>query len=224
MRTKIIFLSIILLTFFYAPNDTYCQSLFVWGNVKWITGNPSVGFEVKLIRLNGEIASTAYTNQSGSYAFFGITGQPSDHYIMIYYKKNMIRQMKIPEIPLGQQVPDILLNKMLFINVVAGSQYISRGQSTAITVQVYDEMYQAVQDVTVTIAAGGGKFLKQGELYDQFTRLQGPYKVSGAIDINGKYTTYWVCNPCAMAYVLSIECIKQGYIPGAAELTININQ
>jgi len=224
MRTKIIFISIILIAFFYASNDTHCQSLFVWGNVKWITGIPSVGFEVKLMRLNGEFVSTAYTNQSGSYAFFGITGQPSGHYIMIYYKKILISQTRIPEIPLGQQVPDIFLNKMLFINVVAVPQFISPGQSTAITVHVYDEIGQAVQDVTVTIAAGGGKFLEQGELYNQLVRLHGPYSVSGLMDIYGKYTTHWVCNPCAKAYILTIECIKKGYIPGVAELTINIDQ
>lgn len=222
MKTKIIFLSVVMIAFFYASKETNCQELYVWGNVKWITGYPSVGIEVRLIRYDGVIVSNTYTNQSGSYAFFGISGQPSSHFISIYYRDNMINKTRIPEIAQGQQIPDIVLDKILMINARVEPNNISTGQRTSIEVHVYDEMGNFVQGAKVTVTAGGGKFLQKNESFNQHMRLHEPYQSSGFTDTSGKYTTYWVCNPCAGGYGISIQCNKEGYIPGGTELMINL--
>ncbi len=85
--------------------------LFLWGNVKWVTGFPAIGLEVRLIRNDtSAIVQTAYTNPSGGYAFFGSLGRPPDYRLKVYTGKTMRGEIRVPNLPIGGQAPDILIN------------------------------------------------------------------------------------------------------------------
>lgn len=215
--------ALILMTVCSLSKDVCAQSLFVWGNVKWATGNPAIGIEVRLLQNNGMVKSTAYTDQTGSYAFFAIEGRPADYDVVAYSRGRVLGQTRVPAISPGGQVPEITLTRRtLRVNVVAAPETVAVGQKTVITVTVRDENGQPVPNATATISAGGGKFLGPGESYDPQSRLHGPYSATGNTDTRGIYTTSWVCNPCAPGYGLRVEGTKDGYIISAADLTIAI--
>ncbi len=85
--------------------------IFVWGNVKWVTGFSASGLEVRLIRNDTKaIVQTAYTNPSGRYAFLGVPGRPSDYTLRVYTGNRMRGEIRVPNLPIGGQAPDILIN------------------------------------------------------------------------------------------------------------------
>jgi hypothetical protein len=225
MKKHLAILALTLVTLGILSRNVCGQSLFVWGNVKWATGYPAIAIEVRLVQNDNTVRSTAYTNQTGSYAFFGIEGRPSDYYVMVYSRGSVLGQIRVPEIPVGRQVPEIrLTSKILKVSVVAVPETVAVGQKTVITVTVRDENGQPVPNATTTISAGGGKFLSPGESYDPTSRLHGPYTATGLTDTRGIYATSWVCNPCARAYGLRVEGSKDNYIMSASDLTIDIRQ
>lgn len=203
-------------------NTVFGQSPLFWGNVKWASGYPATAVEVRLVR-NDETVSTVYTDQAGSYAFFGIKGRPSDYDVMVYNRESLLGQIRVPEMPAGRQIPDIkLTGQTLRAKVVAVPGTVGVGQKTLITVTVLDRNGIPVPNVRITISAGGGKFLDPKEPYNPRSRLQGPYRAQGLTSTKGMYATSWVCNPCAGGYVLNIEGNKDYYIPSAFDLTVHI--
>jgi hypothetical protein len=99
---------------------------------------------------------------------------------------------------------------------------VATGQKTVIIVTVKDENGRPFPNVRTIISAGGGKFLRSGETYNQKSRLHGPYKTTGLTDMHGIYQTSWVCNPCARGYGLRVEGNKDGYITSTFDLMVNI--
>jgi hypothetical protein len=86
-------------------------SLFLWGNVRWNTGSPAVGLEVRLIHVSTRnIVARAYTNQIGRFAFFGIGGQPSDYFLQACIGNTVRGGTGLPALPIGGQAPDIIIN------------------------------------------------------------------------------------------------------------------
>jgi hypothetical protein len=223
MRSFIAVLILIAICTF--SDDVRAQSLFLWGNVKWASNNPAIGIEIRLVRDDKQVRSTVYTDRTGSYAFFGIEGRPSDYVVVAYSRGSVIGQIRVPAISVGGQVPEMrLTSRMLRISAVATPKTVAPGQRTVLTVTVKDENGRPVPDATTTISAGGGKFLGPAEPFNPKDRLHGPYKTDGQTDAGGLYETSWVCNPCARAYGLRVESGKDGYILSAFDLTININQ
>ena len=93
---------------FFPANTLSQTSLFVSGTVKWDTGIPAAGFEVRLVQ-NGVIRARTYTNQAGRYAFFGIVGQPSQYTLMVFSRDRMLKEMPLPNLPVGGRVPEIII-------------------------------------------------------------------------------------------------------------------
>ena len=84
--------------------------IFVWGNVKWVTGFSASGLEVRLIRNDTQaVVQTAYTNPSGRYAFSGVPGRPSDYTLRVYTGNRMRGEIRVPNLPVGGQAPDIII-------------------------------------------------------------------------------------------------------------------
>jgi hypothetical protein len=85
--------------------------LFLWGNVRWSTGYPASGLEVRLIQTSTQtIARSAYTNQAGRFAFFGVGGQPSAYSLQVYTGNTMRGHAGLSEVPLGGQAPDVTVD------------------------------------------------------------------------------------------------------------------
>lgn len=86
------------------------SSLFVWGNVKWSTGYPAVGLEVRLIKTDSHnIAGRAYTNQSGRFSFYGVEDQPSDYSLQVCVGDTIRGETTLTALPIGGQSPDITI-------------------------------------------------------------------------------------------------------------------
>jgi hypothetical protein len=90
--------------------NSYGQSVSIWGNVLWATGSPAIGVEVKLVRNDKTLSVAAYTNQAGRYAFFGIKGKPADYTLMVYYRDKLLRQEAVHDLRNRNQVPDIIIS------------------------------------------------------------------------------------------------------------------
>lgn len=85
--------------------------LFVWGNVRWNTGYPASGVEVRLIQTATQaVAGSAYTNQAGRFAFFGVGGQPSDYSLQVYTGNTMRGHAGLTGVPTGGQAPDVTVD------------------------------------------------------------------------------------------------------------------
>lgn len=223
MKKYLPILTLALVMLSIPSKSVYGQSLFIWGNVKWATGYPAVGVEVRLVKKNEMVMSKVYTDQSGSYAFFGIRGRPSDHYVKVYSRGNLLANRKLEQVPIGGHVPEIrLFSKVLRMTAVALPKTVAKGQKTVIIVTVKDENGRPLPNVRTTIFAGGGKFLRAGESYNPKSRLQGPYKATGKTDSRGIYQASWVCNPCSRGYGLRVEGDKDGFITSTFDLMVNI--
>lgn len=121
----------------------------------------------------------------------------------------------------------IVQNSLNFlkIGVQAFPSVVSPGQKSTITVNVLDGQNRVVSDAEVIVTAGGGKFLSSANTYyDPKSRLHGPYSATGRTNIDGKFTTWWVCNPCAAGYSISVRASKADYIDAEGEILIRIHK
>jgi hypothetical protein len=122
-----------------------------------------------------------------------------------------------------RRLASIELQQRIQLGATASPPTVGPGDKTSISIVVQDAKGTPLQNAAVKVMAGGGKFLRSNdEPYDPTGILQGPYSASGPTDNAGRFTTWWVCKPCAPAYGLSVEATKQGYVAGQADLTINI--
>ncbi|MBA7690698.1 hypothetical protein ES703_99229 [subsurface metagenome] len=121
-------------------------------------------------------------------------------------------------------VPESLELNLLRLDAKATPPEVSPGQKSTIIVTVRDAQGHFVRDANVRVGAGGGKFLPREDTpYNPRSRLQGPYSKTGITNIDGKFLTWWVCNPCAKSYSLGVEAWKEGYLDAARiEITIQI--
>jgi hypothetical protein len=80
------------------------QKVFLWGNLRYHSGNPASGLEIHLLK-GGSQRAKAYSNPAGRYAFFGQEGSPADYTLQVLH-----RQMAVSKVPVGGQVPDIVVD------------------------------------------------------------------------------------------------------------------
>ena len=85
------------------------QNLFLRGVVKWNTGTPALGLQIRLIK-DGVIISKSYTNQKGRYVFFNIQGTPDQYYIEVYDRDNLLNTTDLLNVTTGSRVPDIIID------------------------------------------------------------------------------------------------------------------
>ena len=114
------------------------------------------------------------------------------------------------------------LQRRIQLSADASPPTVASGDTTIISVMVRDASGAPLPGANVIISAGGGKFLQGTEQYDRSSRLQGPYSASGISDGAGRFSSRWVCNPCASGYGMSVDASKLNYVNGKTELTVNI--
>lgn len=113
--------------------------------------------------------------------------------------------------------------KELSIRTSKDSPSVAVGEKITLYVNVKGKDGMVIEDATVLISSGGGKFLESNNtIYDSATRLHGPYSVSGKTKLTGVFTSWWVCKPCAESYVMSVTVSKKGYKTRKSKLTVNI--
>lgn len=97
----------------------------------------------------------------------------------------------------------------ILVEVSGNPKTVAPGEKTTLTVTVRAADGTPLSGANVTVSAGGGKFLPSADTsFDPESRLHSPYSATGTTDKQGQFTTWWVCNPCAAGYVLSVEASK----------------
>jgi hypothetical protein len=113
----------------------------------------------------------------------------------------------------------------LSIRATASPASCAEGESTTITAIVLDDRGAPAPGAFVQISAGGGRFLSSADAtYDPKARLHGPYSASGTSDQAGRFMTWWVVNPAAAGYVMSIQAKKEGWGGAQTNLLITIKR
>ena len=121
------------------------------------------------------------------------------------------------------KAPSVAPENRITIDVVCNPEGVAPGEKTTITVTVRSEDGRLLPGAKVTVKAGGGKFLPSSDApFDPKSRLHAPYSAEGISDEKGRFTTWWVCNPCAPGYNLGIEASKEGFGGGRIEHAIRI--
>jgi hypothetical protein len=111
----------------------------------------------------------------------------------------------------------------IIVEVSGKPRTVAAGERMTITVTVRAGDRSLLPGARVSISAGGGRFLpKADSRFDPKDRLHGPFSATGTANEQGQFTIWWVCNPAAPGYVLSLEATKDGYTAGKGELTITI--
>lgn len=128
----------------------------------------------------------------------------------------------IPVIPSGN-VPVIPVQQpLLALTTSVYPMAVFPGQRARISISVQDGTGAAVEGATVSVSAGGGRFLSPGEWFDPASTLQSPYSATGITAQVGWYAVDWVCNPCSGSYLMSVEAIKQGFLGAKSTLVVGI--
>ena len=81
---------------------------FVSGRIIWSSGVPAQGLEVLLLR-DGGTASTAFTDATGYFAFYGVPGHPNEYRINIMTAGGTVAEASLFNTPLGGTIPLITL-------------------------------------------------------------------------------------------------------------------
>ncbi len=129
--------------------------------------------------------------------------------LALFYCDDFLDQEKI-----GEQLK-------LYVLVVPES--VTRGEKTAITITIRDQNSLPLPNARVSISAGGGKFLEPDESFDPKSYLHSPDTATGLTNLDGSYTTWWVCNPCATGYGMIVEASKNGFST-SSKFNIEIKQ
>jgi hypothetical protein len=125
--------------------------------------------------------------------------------------------------PVGVTTEPPLSKGALHVRANPRRASVATSEKETIDVNVVDDDGRPVPSASVSINAGGGKFLaSETENYDPAARLHSPYSASGTTDANGTFTTWWVCSPCAPAYGMTARATKDSYTGGEAELTVRV--
>ena len=111
----------------------------------------------------------------------------------------------------------------MMVEVSGNPETVAPGEKTTLTITVRAADGSPLSGAKVSVSAGGGKFLPTAEtIFDPNSRLHGPYSATGTTDGQGQFTTWWVCNPCAAAYVLGVQASKDGNVSPRVEHRIRI--
>lgn len=84
------------------------EQLFVWGVVKWNTGTPAAGVEIRLME-DGHVRAKTFSNQAGRYGFFDIPGEPGDYTLEAVLEGDTVGEGPLP-VPKGARAPDLIIH------------------------------------------------------------------------------------------------------------------
>lgn len=129
---------------------------------------------------------------------------------------------RIPDNPKLAAAARSEIERRILLTALPQPASVRPGQRTCITIVARDSNGNPLPEVSIRVSAGGGRFLQENETYDPRSRLHNPYSVTGKTDRDGRFKTYWVCNPCARGYGMVAEAEKDGFIPGKTEFNISI--
>jgi len=101
-------LLIILVVGSLLPAKVSAQSSNIRGKVKWITGSPAIGLEVKLQQNNRVIAITS-TNERGLYAFFNINVPLQEFSVIVSDSYRILKEQQITGSGPNKKLPDITI-------------------------------------------------------------------------------------------------------------------
>jgi hypothetical protein len=90
------------------PLAAAAQTPFLWGTLRWRSGDPANAVQVRLVR-GGAVQATALSNPAGRYAFFNQPGTPSEYTLQVVKNGQVAQQVRVPQVPVGGQVPDIVV-------------------------------------------------------------------------------------------------------------------
>jgi hypothetical protein len=92
------------------PVLVFAQSnVSLWGTVVWTTGAPAAGVALRVKRQGVLLQPMVYTNQVGRYGLYGLSPPTSDYTLEILKSGKVIKTVSLPEMKLGQRVPDIIV-------------------------------------------------------------------------------------------------------------------
>lgn len=108
MQKCITVLLIVFITGVLCSADALAQPSSLRGKVRWITGAPAIGMEVKIQR-NKRVMAVTYTNDRGLYAFFNIN--PPFHGIVVVVSDSyrVLKEKHITDIGPNGELPDITI-------------------------------------------------------------------------------------------------------------------
>ncbi|MHC4330721.1 MAG: hypothetical protein ACYSWW_21665 [Planctomycetota bacterium] len=129
---------------------------------------------------------------------------------------------RLPDRPKLTALARSEMERRISLSALPQPESVSPGQRTCITIVALDGNGNPLPETSIRVSAGGGRFLRENETYDPRSRLHSPYYATGKTDSEGRFKTYWACNPCAGGYVMAAEAEKDGFTSGKTEFTISI--
>jgi len=118
--------------------------------------------------------------------------------------------------------PSTLAKGPLNLQATARHATITTGEVETIDIRVTDRTGAPVSGATVTLGAGGGKFLSSATTPDASEKLMELARSVGQTGPDGVFTTWWACRPCAAAYGINVSATKQWYTEGKTELSLRM--
>ncbi len=92
-----------------AMSSAISQSqVFLKGTVKWSSGVPAQGLEVRLVGKNN-LPLSVFTDSSGYFAFYDVTGQPGNFRINVLTAGGIVADMPVGNVPVGGTAHEIIL-------------------------------------------------------------------------------------------------------------------
>ena len=88
--------------------DALAQSPSLRGKVRWVTGAPAIGLEVK-IQQNNRVVAITYTNERGLYAFFNINTPLHGVVVIVSDSYRVLKEKRITGDGSNEKIPDIVI-------------------------------------------------------------------------------------------------------------------
>lgn len=116
--------------------------------------------------------------------------------------------------------------EQIIVKVVSDPKTLASGEKTTIVVTVHAADGSLLPGATVTVTAGGGKFLPKADTpVSPKDKLKGPYFATGKTAENGQFTTWWVRDPAyRRSYGIVVVAEKEGYSSGREIINIRAKQ
>jgi len=102
------FLLFILVFVVLMSTDALAQSSSLRGKVRWVTGAPAIGLEIKL-QQNDKVLAITYTNESGLYAFFNINTPLHGLLVIVSDSFRVLKEERITEVGPNGKLQDIAI-------------------------------------------------------------------------------------------------------------------
>jgi hypothetical protein len=101
--------------------------------------------------------------------------------------------------------------KEFVITTSSTPKIVTAGEKVTLYVTVKGKNGAVIESANVTIR-GSGMFLESSNAkYNPTSKLNGPNFTSGKTKQTGVFIAWWVCNPCALGYDMTVTVSRQGY-------------